>query len=582
LAGGPASAGAVWQSVLSSFGVGASATDAREPAIDRSLDSDADPEQGTGSNEAKPLSSGSASSPRTIQVTISSVPGKSGQEFAAQQLAGRLEPQQRSGTGSNFAAEGTRKSPPAEAGFKIGSSKVPEASDSEGADSTHKRKNAPGFEEAAPLQSALIPSQPIQQDIAAPVPHAEALWKEKSAFVTAQAESASEANLAVPQGLADLATARTPSNRGAENVDLHARTGLPDAEPVTGSPNPAPWKSSESPLETSAAPAVQEPASEALTSATSTFLDSPIKTRTVAADSAGSGAARAADGPSDATQARSPSPEPGGIAKNRELSVSPREPILGTQSTAAASIPGVAKQENRASKVVEDAAGPGNPHAREGSTENGTPAIQVPANGNIQVVEAPGPVVVPSIGATSSAAVSHGAPGPGEAFAALDAEGANRVTWVHAGAQQAEAGFQDPRLGWVSVRADVSGGAIHAALVPATVDAAQVMGGHLDGLNAYLSEHHSAVETITLASPGGSAHESGENRSFGEGMQQQSGQGSNQDNGQGAGGGLAANGQSNVESDVARTSAGSNEARDAEQETGMQTSPLGGRISVMA
>jgi hypothetical protein len=297
-----------------------------------------------------------------------------------------------------------------------------------------------------------------------------------------------------------------------------------------------------------------------------------------------SGAAQAAHGPSGGAQARrpSPEPEPGGIAKNRELSVSPREPIMGTQSTATASIPGVVKQENRASKVVEDAAGPGHPHAREGSTENRTPVIQVPANANIPVAEAPVPIVVPSIGASSSGAVSHGEPRLGEAFTALDAEGANRVTWVHAGAQQAEAGFEDPRLGWVSVRADVSGGAIHAALVPATADAAQVMGGHLDGLNAYLSEHHSAVETITLASPGDGAHESGENRSFGQGMQQQSGQGSNQENGQGAGGSLAANGQSNADSDVARTLAGSNGARDAEQETGMQTSSLGGRISVMA
>jgi len=76
-------------------------------------------------------------------------------------------------------------------------------------------------------------------------------------------------------------------------------------------------------------------------------------------------------------------------------------------------------------------------------------------------------------------------------------------TWVHAGAQHAEAGFEDPALGWVGVRADLSAGGVHAALVPGSAEAAATLGGHLAGLNAYLAERNSPVESVTLAAHGG-------------------------------------------------------------------------------
>jgi hypothetical protein len=181
--------------------------------------------------------------------------------------------------------------------------------------------------------------------------------------------------------------------------------------------------------------------------------------------------------------------------------------------------------------------------------------------------------------------VSQGGSGAGEAFSTLDAEGAKRVTWVHAGAQQAEAGFEDPHLGWVSVRADVSGAGIHAALVPASTDAAQVMSGHLEGLNAYVSEHHSAVGTITLAAPSGSAHDLSENGSPGRGMQQGaeqgSGQGAGRENGQESGSGYSANRKSNGDSGEGGVSA-SSAAQSAQQDTLMQRNSSGGRISLMA
>jgi hypothetical protein len=114
-----------------------------------------------------------------------------------------------------------------------------------------------------------------------------------------------------------------------------------------------------------------------------------------------------------------------------------------------------------------------------------------------------------------------------DTFAALDVDAASGMTrWIHAGAQRAEAGFQDPALGWVGVRAEAGSGGIHASLVPGSADAAQALSGHLAGLNSYLTEHHTPVETLTLAAASadrGSAH--GE----GQGMQQ----GAGQNNGQG-------------------------------------------------
>ncbi len=108
-------------------------------------------------------------------------------------------------------------------------------------------------------------------------------------------------------------------------------------------------------------------------------------------------------------------------------------------------------------------------------------------------------------------------------------------TWIHAGAQRAEAGYQDPTLGWVGVRADAGGGSIHAALVPGTTDAAQALGGHLAGLNAYLAEHHSQVETVTMAAPETGWTGGGMQQSGGQGMYQGSGQGSSQGNSFGSG-----------------------------------------------
>ncbi len=112
-----------------------------------------------------------------------------------------------------------------------------------------------------------------------------------------------------------------------------------------------------------------------------------------------------------------------------------------------------------------------------------------------------------------------------EIFAALDAGTApGAPAWIHAGARQAEAGFQDPALGWVGVRADMAGAGIHAALVPGSADAAEALGGHLAGLNSYLAEQRMPVETLTLAAPEHHSAAEAMDRSGSQGMYQGAGQ----------------------------------------------------------
>ncbi len=89
-----------------------------------------------------------------------------------------------------------------------------------------------------------------------------------------------------------------------------------------------------------------------------------------------------------------------------------------------------------------------------------------------------------------------------DTFAALDAEADSpAATWIQTGTRRAEAGYQDPALGWVGVRAQAGNGGVHAAVVPGSAEAAQALNGHLTGLNAFMVEHHGQSSTVTLAPP---------------------------------------------------------------------------------
>ncbi len=97
-----------------------------------------------------------------------------------------------------------------------------------------------------------------------------------------------------------------------------------------------------------------------------------------------------------------------------------------------------------------------------------------------------------------------------DTFSALDSSSSPGVpSWTHAGSQHAEAGFRDPAIGWVGVRADLNGDGIHATLVPSSAEAAQALNGHLAGLSTHLVEQQSPVVSLTMASAGDGGIENG-------------------------------------------------------------------------
>lgn len=122
-----------------------------------------------------------------------------------------------------------------------------------------------------------------------------------------------------------------------------------------------------------------------------------------------------------------------------------------------------------------------------------------------------------------------GAGGEQEAFSALDSGStAGSPRWVHTPSGQAEAGFEDPTLGWIGVRAELGGGGLHASLVPGSAEAARVLGSHLEGLSTYLSENHTQVSTLTLATAGGSGGQAASDQHMGQSMNQAMQQGASQ------------------------------------------------------
>jgi hypothetical protein len=167
---------------------------------------------------------------------------------------------------------------------------------------------------------------------------------------------------------------------------------------------------------------------------------------------------------------------------------------------------------------------------RQGSSESLAPGLQTTgmqphstgtdALGGAQVLADHGSVLrpVPNQSAFGLTSMAENPPAAGhDAFAAMDA-GASVGTpgWIHAGGHQAEAGFQDPALGWVGVRADLSGGGVHAALIPGSTEAAQALSAHLPGLSTYLADEHATVATLTMAAPGNGGIET----SLGQNMHQ--------------------------------------------------------------
>jgi hypothetical protein len=94
-------------------------------------------------------------------------------------------------------------------------------------------------------------------------------------------------------------------------------------------------------------------------------------------------------------------------------------------------------------------------------------AVVTDASGLVRDPEAMRGTTDASPGNASLSPASTTASSTHEAFAALDADMNSSIpSWIHAGTRRAEAGYQDPALGWIGVRAEVNGGGVHATLLP--------------------------------------------------------------------------------------------------------------------
>ncbi|HEY6490479.1 MAG: hypothetical protein WCC26_19265 [Terracidiphilus sp.] len=120
-----------------------------------------------------------------------------------------------------------------------------------------------------------------------------------------------------------------------------------------------------------------------------------------------------------------------------------------------------------------------------------------------QIALAPLPASAAMHGAAS--ATSAGDTRTQQTFAAMEA-GPSPLSssWTHATATTAEAGYLDPALGWVGVRAQTDATGIHAAVVPASAPAGEMLQGHLSGLGSYLADHRVHIESVSITPAEGS------------------------------------------------------------------------------
>lgn len=186
------------------------------------------------------------------------------------------------------------------------------------------------------------------------------------------------------------------------------------------------------------------------------------------------------------------------------------------------------KQPGTADRLARDVRPPMGTHLGEIHAAEAQPAV-APATFLHPAQTHSGAAAPEGASGQGSLAAAAASPGTGrtdpDAFSALDAESAPpSATWTHMTTHRAEAGFQDPSLGWVSVRADAGADGIHASVVASSADAAQALSGHLAGLGMHLAEQHTPVHTLTLTSPGGGSPDAGTDQGSNRNMQQGGGQ----------------------------------------------------------
>jgi cysteine synthase len=119
----------------------------------------------------------------------------------------------------------------------------------------------------------------------------------------------------------------------------------------------------------------------------------------------------------------------------------------------------------------------------------------------------------------------------------------------------------------------MGGGGVHASLVPGSADAAQELGGHLAGLNAYLNEQHTPVETLTMDPSSNRGSEPGAG-------QMQQGDGQNQGQGESS---ESPSNRGSIPAEIGAVSSSGVSAAAGRTEPPLYVSPESGtRVSVMA
>lgn len=135
---------------------------------------------------------------------------------------------------------------------------------------------------------------------------------------------------------------------------------------------------------------------------------------------------------------------------------------------------------------------------------NETAALQHPRS--VAVQEVPADLVPGGIRSNADSNSSGTSRDPGSRtaetpFAALD-EAPARPVWVHATSHSAEAGYQDPALGWIAVHARSETSGLHATLLPDSPESAQALSAHLPGLVSHIRDRFTQVESVSIALSG--------------------------------------------------------------------------------
>jgi hypothetical protein len=293
--------------------------------------------------------------------------------------------------------------------------------------------------------------------------------------VTSVSNTISEASVSIPS----FGLSREHSTPSALPQTNAAHSAVAPATPSAKSDVvPAPGREDAPPTARTTASAV-EPAA-ALTPAPDSQEDLASELRSTAPVAPAEGPS--AERPVKSQPARAAAPTPTPTAVRGPATATAPQPVPFDASPAAAKT----EQSPRASNV----------------TSPGPSFLVQHAASQLPLAIAPAHAPIPLSARESASSAGSSIPARADTFAALDAEpAAPRATWNYAGPTRAEAGYLDSSLGWVAVRAGVSGNTLHAAIVPASSEAAQALGSHLDGLNTYLADHRVATSQLSIAPP---------------------------------------------------------------------------------